>query len=329
MLAFEKITEKDFLIAQIYESETSNKVIQNIYFVHRFSGDSQIVNDDIVELLQEEQLVIQKEHNITLAEYMQLCEDLKNTKPINPDYPRNMKKAYLYMNELVGQKLKRELVIPRQDSEWLRDYYDTSEPNTAKFRLYVGSSGSGKTYALVKTVLGDKHVYHYTNFYLIGTTGEADPAYEPLRKYFGARWHFINSEDITEEQTHISFYTRSSCIVFDDTTSTVNRKRRRAVLELQDRLLTTARHRSIKLITVHHRLNSYRETSKARNSTSTWCIFPRTIPASFLQICDKNFGMKKRRREALLKRCQYDGRQVCFHMDHPQFLLTGKRIILF
>ncbi len=59
MLAFEKVTDKDFLIAQIYESETSDKVIQKIYFVHKFSGDSQIVNDDIVELLHEEQLVIQ------------------------------------------------------------------------------------------------------------------------------------------------------------------------------------------------------------------------------------------------------------------------------
>ena len=47
MLAFEKITDKDIHIANIYESETSNKIIQEVWFTHKFSGDSEIINDDV------------------------------------------------------------------------------------------------------------------------------------------------------------------------------------------------------------------------------------------------------------------------------------------
>lgn len=328
MLSFEKITEKDILIAKIYANETSNKVVQEVYFTHKFSGDSEIVNDDILSLLDEEQITIQKEHNLTLEEYTRLCDDVKKTKVVNPDYPRQMKKAFLYMQELVGQKLKRELVIPRLDSEFIRFHWDISKPNEARHALYCGASGSGKTFAAVKNVLLAPDVYHITRFTLIGTTGEADPSYEPLREYFGARWDYINSEEITAEQCTVNYYPRSSCVCLDDCSSTVDRKRRRAVAELRDRLLHTARHRSIKLVVVIHRFNGYRDTSKARNSSSTWHIFARTIPSTFIQILDKNFGWKKNKREDMLRRCQYDGRMTVFRVDHPQALITPKRIVL-
>ena len=83
MLAFEKITEKDILIAKIYESETSNKVVQEIYYTPKFEGESEIISDDILSLLEEEKVRIQKDHNLTLAEYRQICEDIKKTKTVN------------------------------------------------------------------------------------------------------------------------------------------------------------------------------------------------------------------------------------------------------
>ena len=100
------------------------------------------------------------------------------------------------------------------------------------------------------------------------------------------------------------------------------------VQELSDRMLTTARHRSIRVITVFHRFNSYRTTSKARNSSASIHIFPRTIPHTFIQILEKNFGYKKNKREALLRLAQQDGRMSVFKMTHPQALITAKRILL-
>jgi len=328
MLAFEKITDKDIHLANIYKSETSDEIVQEVWYTHKFSGDSEIVNDDVLSLLEEEKLTIQKDHNITLDEYQRLCDDVKKTKVVNPDYPRNMKKAFLYMQELVAHKLRRELVLSRMDPNWIRYNYDTSKPNTAQHQLYCGSSGSGKSWAVVRAVKLDPHVYHYTKFTLIGTTGETDPSYQPLRDYFGARFEYINSEEITAEQCTVNYYPRSSCVCLDDCSSTVDRKRRRAVAELRDRLLHTARHRSIKLVVVIHRFNGYRDTSKARNSSSTWHIFARTIPSTFIQILDKNFGWKKNKREDMLRRCQYDGRMTVFRVDHPQALITPKRIVL-
>jgi len=328
MLAFEKITDKDIHIANIFESETSDKIVQQIWYTHKFSGDSEIINDDVLSLLEEEMITIQKDHNVTLEEYKRLCDDVKKTKVVNPDYPRNMKKAFLYMQELMAHKLRRELVLSRLDPHWVRYHYDTSTPNTAQHQLYCGTSGSGKTWSLVRAVKLDPNLYHYTRFTLIGTTGESDPSYQPLRDYFGARWEYINSEEITAEQCKVTYYPRNSCVCFDDCSSTVDRKRRRAVSELSDRLLTTARHRSIKLINVIHRFNGYRETSKVRNSSSTWHIFARTIPSTLVQILDKNYGYKKNKREDLLRRVQFDGRLTIIRVDFPQMLLTSKRIIL-
>ena len=76
MLAFEKITDKDIHIANIYESETSDKIVQEIWYTHKFSGDSEIVNDDVLSLLEEEKITIQKDHNLTLEEYKRLCDDI-------------------------------------------------------------------------------------------------------------------------------------------------------------------------------------------------------------------------------------------------------------
>ena len=162
MLALEKVTEKDVVIAKIYENEQSDKVVEDIWYTPKFTGESEIVNDDVFTLLQEEQLTVMKDCNITLEEYKRLCDDVKQTKPVNPDYPRNMKKAFLTMQELVGHKLKREFVIPSMDSEWIRYNYDTSKPNTNNFMLYCGASGSGKTFALVRATLLDPFVYHYS-----------------------------------------------------------------------------------------------------------------------------------------------------------------------
>ena len=328
MLAFEKITDKDVLIARIYPDENSTKAIQDIYFVHKFEGDSEIVNDDIKILLREEQLIVMKDNNITLMEYERLCEDLKSTKPVNEDYPRSMKKAYLAMKELISFKLKRELVIARSDKEWIRPEWDTSNTSQVAHQFYCGASGSGKTVACTRAVLRNPFLYHVSKFIVIGTTGESDPSYEPLRKKMGPRFDYLNSEEITPEQCRIEFYPRHSIICFDDCGATVDRKRRRAVHELMERLLTTARHRHIQVISIHHRLNSYKETSMIRNSSSTWHIFGRTLPMSVLQVLEKNFGWKKRKREDMLKKCQFDGRMTVFRMDHPQALITSKRILL-
>ena len=133
---------------------------------------------------------------------------------------------------------------------------------------------------------------------------------------------------VTAAQCHIDFYQRNSAVCFDDTTSTVDRRRRAMVQELSDIMLTTARHRSIRVITVYHRFNSYRTTSKARNSSASIHIFPRTIPHTFIQILEKNFGYKKNKREALLRLAQQDGRMSVFKMTHPEALITAKRILL-
>ena len=328
MLALNKIGEHDTLLAKIYKNEKSDEVLEEIWYTPKFTGDSELYNDDIEELLEDERLTIQKDTNITAAEFRQICADVKSGKPVDPDYSRSLKKAFLQISELFSHKLKREFVISKGDKDWLRYNYDTSKPNTNNFQLYCGTSGSGKTVALVRATLLDPHKFHYSKVTLIGTTQENDPSYEPLRKYFGPKYEYINTEEITAEQCRPDYYPRNSAVIFDDTQATIDRKRKRMVQDLIDRMLTTGRHRSLKIIAVVHLFNSYRETAKLRNCCATYHIFTRTVPQTLLQILDKMYGWGKNKREAMLRMCQRDGRMTVFRMAAPQAIITSKRIVL-
>ena len=74
MLALERVTDKDAIIAKIYEEEKSDDVVQEIWYTPKFTGDSEIVNDDVFSLLRDEQLTVMKDCNLTLKEYQRLCE---------------------------------------------------------------------------------------------------------------------------------------------------------------------------------------------------------------------------------------------------------------
>ena len=93
-------------------------------------------------------------------------------------------------------------------------------------------------------------------------------------------------------------------------------------------MLNTARHRSINIVNLIHLYHNFRATQKARNSSTTIHIFARSIPKTFISICEHTFNLPRRKRERLLELCKMDGRMTIFRQKHPMLILTPKRIVL-
>lgn len=327
MLAFNKSHDKDILLALVYPDAQSTKPINEIWYTHKYEGDSQIVNDDVESLLKYEQLRVMKQHNITRREYRDLLQLLKEGVEVNEEADRSMKKAYLDMRITLERKLKKEIIFDAKDKAYLRINYDTTEPKTNYIIGVFGASGSGKSYSVCQTVLRDPALVHYENVFLVGAVGEDDISYEPLKEKMFERYHYMNSDDITGSQLKIRDYAKS-CVILDDIDSTADPRKRRAAQLFRDRLLQTARHYSTRVISTSHLFNGYRETSKIRNSARWIFIFPRSIPHTLIQTLEKDFNFKREAAHHMLKMCQRDGRLTVVSKNHPQFLMTPKRIIL-
>ena len=62
MLSFEKVTDKDIVVAWIMKDEDAMRPMKMLYFTPIFdkSADSQIVNDDILSLLKTEEFRLRR-----------------------------------------------------------------------------------------------------------------------------------------------------------------------------------------------------------------------------------------------------------------------------
>ena len=326
MLSFDKLTDKDIPLAFVYDSAEATKPTETIWFTPNFHGESQIISDDYKALIQEERFRIVKEFGLSRAEFNQVVDDIQNTKPMNVDYDRTMKKAYLEIKQTINNKLKKEITLDYSDKEYLRLWYSTEKPNTNRAIALFGSSGSGKSHATCQLILRNLHSFHVPRVYLISCVSEDDPSYEPLRSKYKERYEYIS----TNSQTTFDHrdYERGSIIILDDVDQTPNKKTRKNIQFHRDSLWTVGRHRSYNLISTNHIYAGFRLTQKTRSSSRWLGIFARSVPRVLLDVLEKDFAMSKPKRMDLLKKCQQDGRLTWISKSFPQFLLTPKRLIL-
>ena len=85
MLAFEPQTSKDVLICQIYKNETSNVVVQDVYFspIYKRDAESAIVTEDVMSVLRDDAFRLQREHGLSKVEYEEIVLGVKQNKPID------------------------------------------------------------------------------------------------------------------------------------------------------------------------------------------------------------------------------------------------------
>ena len=327
MLSLQKTTAKDILLAHIYPDAESKVAAASIWYTPKFQGAPQLQNDDIGTLLKYERTRLLQKHGLTVEEYDQLVDLIKKDMDLDPGTERTIKKAHLDMKILVEKKLKKEIAFELSDKAYIRLNYDTREERTNYIVGVFGASGSGKSYSVCQLLMRDPAFHMYERVVLVGSVGEDDPSYEPLREKAFERFTFINTRDIKPDDLVVRNYAKCA-LVFDDIDSEADRKVRKQIQHFRDRCLQTARHYSIRVINTAHLFNSYRETSKIRNSARYLFILPRSIPHTLIQILEKSYNYKKAHALHLTNICKRDGRLTVISKNAPSFLMTPKRLIL-
>ena len=327
MLSFQETSPKDTHIVNIYKEAESMKPHGEIFYVGRHKGKSLIKHDDYFSVLESDALFLKKKFSLANSEYKELVALAAKDAEIDPDTDRSIKRAYLEIKTRLQTKMRREIVFDLEDEVYLRINYDTREAKKNYIVSFFGASGSGKSYAVCQLLLRDPAVSLYERIYLIGTVGEDDPSYQPLRDAYPHKFEFINTSSLTAEDMKVSQY-KQCCIILDDIDSEPDPRTRKAIQLFRDRLLQTARHYSIRTISTAHRFNSYHETSKMRNSSKFICIFPRSIQHTLIQILEKEYQFSAKDAMRLTRQCKRDGRMTVIRRSHPALLMTPKRIIL-
>ena len=327
MLSLSKTSEKDILLAQIYPDAESTNPTAPIWYTPKYQGAPLLQTDDVGMLLKYERTRILEEFGLTVQEYDMLVDMIRKGSEIDADTDRTIKKAFLKMRILVEKKLKKEIAFEEADQAYLRLNYDTREERTNYIVGVFGASGSGKSYSVCQLLLRDPAFNEYERVVLVGSVGEEDPSYEPLRDKAWERFTFINTRDIKPGDLVVRNYAHCA-LVFDDIDSEADRKVRKQIQHFRDRCLQTARHYSIRVINTAHLFNSYRETAKIRNSARYLFILPRSIPHTLIQILEKSYNYKKAHALHLTNICKRDGRLTVISKNAPSFLMTPKRLIL-
>ena len=101
MLSFTRTSEKDIVLGHVYRDAEARKPDTPIFYVPKFSGASQLVRDDLHEMLKFERLRLLQQYGLTDQEYDSLLELVKKEQDIAPDVDRTLKRAHLEIKVLV------------------------------------------------------------------------------------------------------------------------------------------------------------------------------------------------------------------------------------
>ena len=329
MLSFEQLTKNDIPLAWGYDNERGEgKPKFTVWFTPRYDSESAITTDDIKALLKGERLRIQSELKLDKYEFDELVRRIQQNETSDPSWSRTLKRAWLELNKTVDSKLRKELEFDRSDSVFLKVAFDVDKERVNSIVGVFGASGAGKSWSIQETILRFPSLHLVPRVLLFGSVGETDPSFERLRHELHERYEYKNPREMDANDFEGKNYERRSVLIFDDIDSISDGRVRRQTQHFRDTCFEIARHRSQTIFASVHLFHSYRATAKIRNSSRYFFVFPRSVPKVLLDVLDKTFAWSRRRRQAMLKHAQADGRLCVFSMKHPQFIMTPKRLVI-
>ena len=329
MVSFEKLTEKDQALAWGYDNEEGVGTPDfTVWYTPRYKGKTAITSSDVLGLLSSERLVMQSIYGLTDHEWTTLCHKAQNNEQADPAWERGLKRAYLELNKKIDIKLRREVEFEDDENVFLKVAFNTEKMRTRYTTMVVGASGAGKSCAINETLLRNPSLNKSPCVYLFGSQGAEDPSFEPLREHLQERFAYKDTAVMEPHEFTGKFYERGATLIFDDIDSIANVQHRRKMQGFRDICLEVARHRSQIIISSVHLFWGYRDTSRLRNSSRYFFIFPRSVPRVLTDVLDRTFSWKTKRRMDLLSKVQADGRLTVIHTAHPQFIISAKRLIL-
>ena len=243
MLSFTSRSDKDRPIALGYNNKDCiGKPIFTVYFIPEYNSEPAIETSDPKSLIRNEQFRIQEEFSLSTREFDDLLGLVARHEPVPVDCSRALKRAYLTIQKVMHQKLKRELEFGAKEDVYLKPIYDTTKLRTNHIATLFGSSGAGKSWKVNDMLIRNPCIQKdiCPAIFLFSSVGGDDPSYAPIRKKYDMKFFWKDPRDLDPEDLNIKSYEDRSILVFDDINSLSDVRVRKQVIGFRETCLEIA-----------------------------------------------------------------------------------------
>ena len=332
MLSFTSTSDKDRPVALGYNNkECISKPIFTVYFIPEYNSPPAIETSDPKSLVKNEQFRLQEEFGLTTREFDDLLHLVSKHEPVPVEANRGLKRAYLAIQKVMHQKLKRELEFGPKENVFLKPVYDTTKLRTNHICTLFGSSGAGKSWKVNDMLMRNPCIQSHQcpSIFLFSSVGGDDPSYAPIRKFYDMKFFWKDPRDLDPEDLNIKNYEDRTILVFDDINSLSDIRIRKQVIKFRETCLEIARHSSLGIVSTEHLMHNRAATQRLRNSSAYLVLYPRNGSKAIDDVFENHFNLNRHERHSLITKCKREGRAQFLHTDYPQYLVNTKRVILF
>ena len=334
MLSFARGDKDSYPIAIAYPTrDCVGRPLFTVFFINDYSRTRppEIESSDTKALLANDQFRLMKEFALSKNEFVLLVARVEKGEPVIETSSRTLKRAYLEIQRIMNEKLKKTLEFSSRDKVFLKPVYDTMPNRKNQIVTLFGSSGAGKSWMINDLLCRNPAVLDSTVpvIYLFSSVGEDDPSYKPIKSLYGERFVWVDPRDVEQDALRVKSYKEKSVLVFDDINSISDERVRSRVIRFRDHCLEVARHRSLVIISSEHLMFGRLQTQKLRNSSAYYVLYPRNSPKPIDLVLDEQFNLNRHERVDLVKKLKREGRGQFLHVDSPAYLVNTKRVQLF
>ena len=131
MLSFSPHSKKKSIpIAHAFHNERcEGKPAFTIWYIQDYRSPPEITTSDPEALMTSERYRICKEFSLSFREYEILLKRVANSQPVLETSSRTMKRAYLEIQKIMHNKLRKSLEF-NGDNVWLKPIYNTTPDRT-------------------------------------------------------------------------------------------------------------------------------------------------------------------------------------------------------
>ena len=332
MLSFhEDRNRKSFPIAHAYKNEQcTGHPIFTIHYIQDYNGPPEITSSDPKSLMVSDRYRIMKEFALSKQEYHVLIDRVSEGKPVIENSSRTLKKAYLEIERVMHDKLKKCLEFAPSEDIFLKPVYDTTPNRKNQILTMFGSSGCGKSWKVNDALVRNPAILsNLVPSVFIFSSVDEDPSYDGLRRLYGAKFIHKDPRDLTPSDLDVRTYDKKSVLIFDDINSIGDKRTRQLIINFRNNLLEIARHKSLVVISTEHLFHNRVHTQKLRNSSAYMCLYPRNSPKALDDVLENVMNLNRYQRVDLIKKLIREGRAQFIHVDNPPYIINKKRCQLF
>ena len=271
------------------------------------------------------------EFALSKVEFEILVSRVSAGEPVIETSSRTLKRAYIEIQRVLYEKMKKTLEFTVRDKVFIRPIYDTTKDRTNHILTTFASSGAGKSWKINDMLMRNPAILNGTvpGIFLFSSVGDDDPSYRPIKTFYHEKFKWMDPRDLQPEELNMRSYRPKSVLIFDDINSISDPTVRAQIVRFRNNCLEIARHQSLAIISSEHLYHNRAHTQKLRNSSAYLCLYPRNSPKPIDDVLENQFNYNRHQRVDLIKKLRREGRAQFIHCDDPPFLINSKRVMLF